>query len=103
MWGLGHTIVPHGGESPIESKFNFFNMCSTIHCKKKKKISQGWGWGNGGGKATAVMPHGGGGGGGGAGGGGGGGGKVTGQWTIPPLRPRWGGGGGGGGLSLIGA
>ena len=42
------------------------------------------------------------------GGGGGGGGKVTGQWTIPPSRPRWGGGGGGGGgeggegLSLIG-
>ena len=28
-----------------------------------------------------------------------GGGKVTGQWTIPPPRPRW----GGGGLSLIGA
>ena len=36
------------------------------------------------------MPH---------GGGGGGGGKVTGQWTIPPSRPRW---GGGEGLSLIG-
>ena len=28
-----------------------------------------------------------------------GGGKVTGQWTIPPPRPRW----GGWGLSLIGA
>ena len=32
---------------------------------------------------------------------GGGGVKVTGQWTIPPPRPRWG-GGGGEGLSLIG-
>ena len=35
----------------------------------------------------------------GGGGGGGGGGEVTGQWTIPPPRPRW----GGWGLSLIGA
>ena len=63
-----------------------------VHVKEApftvKKNLPGVGVGNGGGKATAVMPH--------------GGGKVTGQWTIPPPRPRWG-GGGGGGLSLIGA
>ena len=96
MWGLGHTIcAPWWGKGQLTvwgSKFNFFNMCSTIHCKKNLPgVGVGEWWGNGGGKATAVMPHG--------GGGGGGGGKVTGQWTIPPPRPRW----GGGGLSLIGA
>ena len=90
MWGLGHTIcAPWWGKGQLTvwgSKFNFFNMCSTIHCKKKSPR----GGGGGGGKATAVIPHGG-------GGGGGGRSLVNGQFPHPAP------GGGGGGLSLIGA
>ena len=86
MWGLGHTIcAPWWGKGQLTvwgSKFNFFNMCSTIHLKKNLPgVGVGEWWGKGhccnapwGGERSLVngqFPHPAPGGGGGGGGGGG--------------------------------